>query len=237
MRRVVSLKPMPWSHFTNGAFPGSSRAVFGRPARDQEGPRPGAVHFFTPGGPRATFNFNLKVTRAPARNIPRIKPVNSPAGARRGPCRDPPGKRGQYLRDSTQDSPPPRTGSLRELMGSWLDLYRGPGWSSAGAFRMSERVPVGTIVWFPGGYTVTERRIYQCSINQSINKLINQFRLTWINLHHKMYTNSPVLYFPYICWYQLKGQHCGKFGGSTTDPSCYKVWSRFIRGFRPCKRV
>ena len=29
MRRVVSFKPMPWSHFTNGAFPGSSRAVFG----------------------------------------------------------------------------------------------------------------------------------------------------------------------------------------------------------------
>ena len=104
----MSLKPMPWSHFTKGAFTGSSRAVFGRPARDQEGPRPGAVHFFTPGGPRATFNSNLKVTRAPARNIPSIKPVNSPAGARRGPCRDPPGKRGQYLRDSTQDSPPVR---------------------------------------------------------------------------------------------------------------------------------
>ena len=63
---------MPWSQFTKGAFPGSSRAVFGL---FLVGPRPGAVHFFTPQGPRVTFNLNLKVTRDPATNKPRIKPV------------------------------------------------------------------------------------------------------------------------------------------------------------------
>ena len=43
---------MPWSQFTKGA-----------------------VHFYTPQRPRVTFNLNLKVTRAPATNKPRIKPV------------------------------------------------------------------------------------------------------------------------------------------------------------------
>ena len=33
-----------------------------------------------------TFNANSKVTRAPAINKPRIKPVNCPAGGRRGPA-------------------------------------------------------------------------------------------------------------------------------------------------------
>ena len=50
---------MPRLHFTKGAFPGCSRAVLSR--------------FF--GGPRVTFNSNLKVTRAPVGNIPRFKPV------------------------------------------------------------------------------------------------------------------------------------------------------------------
>ena len=61
---------MPWSQFTKGALPGSSRAVFGRPARDPMGPRPGAVHFFIPRGPRVTFNFNLKVTADQTRKLP-----------------------------------------------------------------------------------------------------------------------------------------------------------------------
>ena len=49
--------------------------------------------FCHPAGARVTFNLitNLKITRAPAINKPRIKPVNCPTGARRGPCRDPPG--------------------------------------------------------------------------------------------------------------------------------------------------
>ena len=62
MRRVVSLKPMPWSHFTNGAFPGSSRAVFGRflVVRTGHGETPtGCRPFFHP-GPRVTFKYNLK---------------------------------------------------------------------------------------------------------------------------------------------------------------------------------
>ena len=132
MWRVVSPKPMPWSHFTKGAFPGSSRAVFrrffGRPARYSEGPRPGAVHFFTPRGPRVTFNSNLKVTWAPARNIPRIKPVNCPAGAQRGPCLDPPRTREQFLWDSTQGTrPPPPYGTLAGAYGILTWLVGGPG--------------------------------------------------------------------------------------------------------------
>ena len=99
---------MHWSQFTKGAFPGSSRAVFGRSARDPVGPRPGAVQFFTPRRPRVTFNYNLKVTRAPARNKPRIKPVNCPAGARRGPFWDPPGTRGHILKESPLAPPPLR---------------------------------------------------------------------------------------------------------------------------------
>ena len=42
--------------FHKWGLPGHSRAVFGRPAREPEGPRLGAVHFFT----RVTFNSNLK---------------------------------------------------------------------------------------------------------------------------------------------------------------------------------
>ena len=61
---------------------------------------------FTPRGPRVTFNSNLNVTRAPAINKPRIKPVNCPAGARRGPCRDPPGTRGQIVKESKQGTRP-----------------------------------------------------------------------------------------------------------------------------------
>ena len=41
-----------------GQFPGCLWPFFGRPALDPEGPRPGAVHFFTPGGSRVTFNSN-----------------------------------------------------------------------------------------------------------------------------------------------------------------------------------
>ena len=89
MWRLVSLKPMPWSHFIKGAFLGSSRVAFGLFWPIHTGPlgtRSGAVHFFNPRWPRVTINSNLKVTRAPAMNIPRIKPVNwpvrCPAGAR-----------------------------------------------------------------------------------------------------------------------------------------------------------
>ena len=141
---------MPWSHFTKGAFPGCSRAVFGRFLAVPHGTRRDhdrvSSIFFTPGGPRITFNSNLKVTRAPARNIPRFKPVICPAGARRGPCRDPPGTRRQFLKESTQST---RPGPLRDPGGSlWGPnlACRGPGRCSAGAFTMPERVPVGTLV-------------------------------------------------------------------------------------------
>ena len=90
---------MPWSHFTKGAFPGSTRAVlavFWPYRTGSGGPRPGSI-FSDPRGPRATFNSDLKVTRATARNIPRFKPVIYPAGARWFPCRDPPGTRGQIF--------------------------------------------------------------------------------------------------------------------------------------------
>ena len=65
--------------------------------------------------PRVTFNTNLKVTRAPARNIPRLKPVICPAGARWGSCWDPLGTLGQFLKKSTQDTSP---GPLRDPGGS-----------------------------------------------------------------------------------------------------------------------
>ena len=101
---------MPWSQFTKRAFPGSSRAVFGRIFAVLRGTRwdPDRVSFifFTPRGPRVPFNSNLKVTRAPAINKPRMKPVNCPAGARLGPCRDPPGTRGQNMKESTQGTRP-----------------------------------------------------------------------------------------------------------------------------------
>ena len=187
---------------------GPSRAVPGLSL----GPRSGAVHFFTPRGPQVTINSNLKVTWAPAINKPRIKPVNYPVGARRGPCRHPPGTQGQFLTKSTQDNRPAPWYSVGRL---WCpDLAcRWPGRCSDGAFTMSERAPVGnlvgTLVYSPGGYTATERRIYQCSINQSIYKSIKQCRLllilqtvfvTSISLHQKIYTNSPVfklsLYLP-----------------------------------------
>ena len=90
---------MPWSQFTKGALPGSSRAVFGLFLAVPHGTRwdPDRVPsiFLTPRGARVTFNSNLRVTRAPAINKPRIKPVSCPAGARRSPYRDPPGTRGQ----------------------------------------------------------------------------------------------------------------------------------------------
>ena len=172
--------------------------------------------FFTPRGPWATFITNLKVTRVPARNIPRFKPVICLAGDRRGPCRYPPGTREAFLKKITPDT---RPGPLRDHGGSlWgPDLAcRGPGRCSAGAFTMPERVPgetlVGTLVYSPGGYTATDRRIYQCSINQSINKSIKQLRLllilqtvfvTWINLHRQMYTNRPVFKFSLHLWIGL----------------------------------
>ena len=120
MRRVVSHKPMPWSHFTNGAFPGSSRAVFGRflavlhwTRRDPDG------SIFSPhAGPGLLLILTEKKPGPGEKYTTYIKPANSQAGARRGPCRDPPGKRGQYLRDSTQGtcrSPPP----YRTLAGAY----------------------------------------------------------------------------------------------------------------------
>ena len=110
---------------------GSSRAVignfFGRLARDPEGPRPGAFHFFTPRGPRVTFNTNLKGTRAPARNIPRFKPVICPAGTRLGPCGDPPGTRGQFLKKKTRDTRPAPYWNRAGACGVLTWLLRDPG--------------------------------------------------------------------------------------------------------------
>ena len=140
---------MPWSHFTKGAFPGCSRAVFGRflavPHGTRGGPDRVPSILFTPGGPRVTFNINLKVIRARARNIPRFKPVICPAGTRRGPFRDPLGTRGQFLKENTQGT---RPGPLRDPCGSLLgpDLAcRGPGRCFAGAFTMPQRVLVGPL--------------------------------------------------------------------------------------------
>ena len=174
---------MPWSHFTKGAFPGSSRAIFGRflavPHGTRKDPDRVPSIFFTPRGPWVTFHTNLKVTRATARNIPRFTPVNCPAGARPGPCWDPPGTRRQFLKKSTQDT---RPGPLRDQGGSlWgPDLAcRGPRRCSAGAFTMSGPLS-GPLYNLQGGYTATERRIYQCSIDQSIYKSIKQLRLLLI---------------------------------------------------------
>ena len=101
--------------------------------------------FFTPQGPRVTFNSSLKVTRAPATNKPRIKPVNCPAGARRVTCRDPPGTRGQILKESTQGT---RSGPQQYPGGSLRgpeSACRGPGRSPTGALTMPELVPVGAL--------------------------------------------------------------------------------------------
>ena len=130
---------MPWSQFTKGAFQGSSRVVFGRPTWDPEEPRPSAVPFVTPRGPRVTFNSNLKVTR-PRREI--------------------------YI-------------GSRPAWSLWSpdSACRGPRRSPAGALTMLERVPVRSLAKSPGRYShplVTEIRIYQCSINQSINKSTTQ---------------------------------------------------------------
>ena len=139
---------MPLSQFTKG-LPGQSPGCFwpflGRPARDPEGPQPGAVHFFNPARARVTFNSNSKVTRAPAINKPRIKSVNCPTGAWRGPCRDPPRTPGQILKESTNGT---RPDPLRYPGGSMWGpdpAFRGPGRSPAGALRMPERIPVGTL--------------------------------------------------------------------------------------------
>ena len=97
---------MPWSQFTKGAFPGSSRAFFYHFLAVPQGTCWDPVRvpsiFLTPRGPRVTFNSNLKVIRAPAINKPRIKLVNCPAGVRWGPCRHPSGTRRQILKKSTQ---------------------------------------------------------------------------------------------------------------------------------------
>ena len=120
--------------------------------------------FFTPGVPQVTFNSNLKVSRAPARNIPQLKPVICPTGSRRGPCRDPPGTRRQFLKESTQGT---RPGSLRNPGGSLCgpDLAcRGPERCSAGAFTMP-RYPC--II----SYQKTNLSMFNV---QSINPSINQ---------------------------------------------------------------
>ena len=203
---------MPWSHFTKGAFPGGSRDVFGRTARDPEGPRPGAVHFFTPRGPRATFNSNLKVTRAPARNIPRFKPVICLAGARRGPCRDPPGIRGQILKESTQDT---RPGPLRDPGGSlrvltWLvgdpgGLLPVPSRCPSG----SRSVPLSGPLYNLQGDTqlLRDEFINVQSINPSINQSINLGYFSFYKLCLQLESTciakcieiAQSLNFPYIC--------------------------------------
>ena len=177
---------MPWSHFTKGAFSGSSRAVFGRFMAVPHGPggtptgRCPILHHVRP---RVTFNTNLKVTRAPARNIPRFKPRNLPG--RNSACPLPGSARdtGTIFEEKLTripTRPPPLRDPGRSLRGPDL-ACRGPGRCSVDAFTLSERVLVrtlvGTLVQSPGGYTATERRIYQCSINQSINKSSKQFRL------------------------------------------------------------
>ena len=98
-----------------GQFPGCFWPFFGRTARTWRDPGQVQSIFFTPRGPWVTFNSSLKVIRAPATNIPRFKPVNCPAWGRRGPCRDPPGTRGQFLKKSTQDT---RPSPLRDPGGS-----------------------------------------------------------------------------------------------------------------------
>ena len=102
--------PCVLSHKNCPRVPGGSRqGLDGAPVGIRQGYGDnftGVIQFFTPRRPRVTFNYNLKVTRAPARNKPRIKPVNCPAGARRGPCWDPPGTRGHILKESPLAPPP-----------------------------------------------------------------------------------------------------------------------------------
>ena len=93
---------MPWSQFTKGAFPGSSRAVFGR-------------FLAVPHGTRRDPERVPSIFFTLARNIPRLKPVNYPVGARRDPCRNPRGTRGQFLKVSTHDT---RSGPLRDSKGA-----------------------------------------------------------------------------------------------------------------------
>ena len=71
---------MPRSHFTKGAFPSSSRAVFW-PSRTATVWTPtGAVHFFTPRGPRVTFNFKGKHA-----GYTRLDPLRDSEGSLFGP--------------------------------------------------------------------------------------------------------------------------------------------------------
>ena len=119
---------LPWSHFTKGSFPGCSRAVFDRFFAVPHGTRgdPNRVPSIPPpppGGPRVTFNSNLKVTRAPARKIPRFKPVICPAGAWQGPCRDPPGTQGRT--QGTRPGPLWDPGAGRDLCQDLCIISRG----------------------------------------------------------------------------------------------------------------
>ena len=153
---------MPWSKFIKWAFPGSSRAVFGR--RDPD--RVPSI-FSTPRGPRVTFNSNLKVTRALARNIPQFKPVICPAGARRGPCRDPPWTRGQILKKNTQDT---RPGPYDVRAGPGLDPCRDPCIISRGDTLLLRDVFINVQLINP-------------SINQSINLVCNLNQIASQNVY------------------------------------------------------
>ena len=93
----------------------------------------------TPSGSRVTFNSNLN--RAPAKNKPRIEPVSCPAGTRRGPCRDPPGTRGQILKESTQGTrPDPLYGTREGTCGVLTRLVGYPG----GVLPVPLRCPNGS---------------------------------------------------------------------------------------------
>ena len=157
---------MPWSQFAKGAFAGSSRAVFGLFLAVPHGTRsdPGRVPsiFFTPRGPRVTFNSNLKVTRCPEINKPRIKPINCPAGARRG--------HGNKFWRKARRAPArvpygTREGAcvvLTRLVGDPVESRRCP---------YDARTGPGRDPWIISRtIRVNEIRIDQCSINQSINK-------------------------------------------------------------------
>ena len=101
----------------------------------------GCRPFSHPREPRVTFNTNLKVTRAQARNIPRLRPVICPAGAQH-----PAGIRqghGDNLQKKYAGYPTWDPGG--SLWGPDL-ACRAPGRCSAGAFTISKRVPVGTLV-------------------------------------------------------------------------------------------
>ena len=174
------------------AVPGLLLDVFWPYRTGPGGTTTGCLPFFHP---RVTFNSNLKVTRAPARKIPRPPawtktrriPAQAPYGTRAGAC----GVLTWFVGDPGGVPPVP----LRCPSGSRTQPLSGPLYN---------------LQW--DTQLLRDELINVRSINPSINKSINQFRLflilqtvfvTWINLHRKMYTNNLVFKLSLHLWIGL----------------------------------